>query len=151
MHKIAILTVLSASLFTGSMAFAQELSGMWQQIDDKTGSPKALIEMKSQADGSYTGTISKVTPRPGYTPREKCVKCPAPYKDQPILGLEVIHGLKPTTSNNFGHGRVLDPLTGKIYDLKGRISANGKRLTLRGYVGISAIGRTQTWIRQESN
>lgn len=149
MYKIAILTVFSASLFTGSMAFAQELSGLWQQIDDKTGSPKALIEMKTQADGSYTGTINKVTPRSGYTPREKCVKCPPPYTDKPILGLDVIKGLKPTTKNNYAHGRVLDPLTGKIYDLKGRISANGKRLTLRGYIGISAIGRTQTWIRQD--
>ena len=62
MHKIAALTIISASLFTGSMAFAQELSGLWQQIDDKTGSPKALIEMKTEADGSYTGTITKVTP-----------------------------------------------------------------------------------------
>ena len=74
MHKIAALTIISASLFTGSMAFAQELSGLWQQIDDKTGSPKALIEMKTEADGSYTGTITKVTPRQGYTPREKCIK-----------------------------------------------------------------------------
>lgn len=149
MHKIAALTIISASLFTGSMAFAQELSGLWQQIDDKTGSPKALIEIKTEADGSYTGTITKVTPRQGYTPREKCIKCPAPYTDKPILGLDVIKGLKPTTKNNFAHGQVLDPLTGKIYDLKGRISANGKRLTLRGYIGISAIGRTQTWIRQD--
>ena len=59
MYKIAILTVFSASLFTGSMAFAQELSGLWQQIDDKTGSPKALIEMKTQADGSYTERLLK--------------------------------------------------------------------------------------------
>ncbi|MBA4070126.1 MAG: DUF2147 domain-containing protein, partial [Acinetobacter sp.] len=120
MYKIALLTVFSASLFTSSLAFAQELSGLWQQIDDKTGSPKALIEMKTQADGSYTGTITKVTPRPGYTPREKCVKCPPPYTDKPILGLDVIKGLKPTNKNNYAHGRVLDPLTGKIYDLKGR-------------------------------
>ena len=33
--------------------------------------------------------------------------------------------------------------------LKGRLASNNKRLTLRGYVGISAIGRTQTWIRQQ--
>lgn len=76
-------------------------------------------------------------------------KVPTPYTDKPILGLEIIKGLKPTSKNNYGHGQILDPLTGKIYDLKGRISANGKRLTLRGYIGISAIGRTQTWIRQD--
>src|SRR5690606_27007742 len=149
MQKIAILGVFTASIVTCSMAFAQELSGFWQQIDDKTGSPKALIEMKTQADGSYTGTITKVTPRPGYTPREKCVKCPPPYTDKPILGLDVIKGLKPTNKNNYAHGRVLDPLTGKIYDLKGAISANGQPLALSGYIRISRIGRTTTGIRQD--
>ena len=56
MRKIAIAGTFAAALFTGSMALAQDLSGLWQQIDDKTGSPKALIEIKNQADGSYTGT-----------------------------------------------------------------------------------------------
>lgn len=138
---------LASLALTSSMVFAQDLSGLWLQIDDKTGSPKAIIEISQKSDGSFSGVINKVTPRPGYTPKETCVNCPAPYTGKPILGLEVIKGLKSTTPNNYGGGRVLDPLTGKIYDLKGRISSNGKRLTLRGYIGISAIGRTQTWIR----
>ena len=52
-------------------------------------------------------------------------------------------------NNNYADGRILDQLTGKMYSLKGRLASNNKRLTLRGYVGISAIGRTQTWIRQQ--
>lgn len=147
---IKIYSIFVTMLFMSSISFAQNLTGTWQQIDDKTGSPKALIEIKQLNDGSYVGNITKVTPRQGYTPRETCFKCPEPYTNQPILGLEVFKGLKHTTPDNYGHGRVLDPLTGKIYDLKGRISTNGKRLTLRGYLGISAIGRTQTWIRSNS-
>ncbi|MDD2946969.1 MAG: DUF2147 domain-containing protein [Acinetobacter sp.] len=42
---------------------------------------------------------------------------------------------------------VIDPLAGKIYDAKVRLNASGKRLTLRGYIGISALGRSQTWLR----
>jgi uncharacterized protein (DUF2147 family) len=148
MKKSKLGLILIATCMTGSL-YAQELSGLWQQIDDKTGSPKALIEIKAQPDGSYTGTIKKITPRQGYVPQEKCIKCPAPYTDKPILGLEVFKGLKPTTGNNYAQGRVIDPLSGKIYDLKARLSASGKRLNIRGYIGISALGRSQTWIRQD--
>ncbi|RKG30524.1 DUF2147 domain-containing protein [Acinetobacter tianfuensis] len=132
-----------------SAAFAQDLTGIWKQIDDKTGSPKALIEIKKDSNSTFSGKIIKVTPRPGYTPKEKCINCPPPYKDQPILGLEVFKGLKHESENIYEDGKILDPLSGKIYNLKGKLTSNGKRLHLRGYIGISAIGRTQTWIRQE--
>ena len=44
-------------------------------------------------------------------------------------------------------GKVLDPISGKVYKGKARLSANGKRLTLRGYVGVSVIGRSVTWVK----
>lgn len=133
-----------------SSAFAQDLSGTWQQIDDKTGSPKAIIEIRKDSNGTFTGKIVKVTPRPGYTPRDTCNNCPAPYTNKPILGMDVLTGLKHIQgTNNYDKGRVIDPLAGKIYDAKVRINANGKRLTLRGYMGVSALGRSQTWIRQD--
>lgn len=131
-------------------AFAQDLAGTWQQIDDKTGSPKAIIEIRKENNGTYVGKIVKVTPRPGYTPQKTCNNCPAPYTNQPILGMDVLTGLKPVEgTNNYEKGKVIDPLAGKIYDAKVRLSANGKRLTLRGYMGVSALGRSQTWIRQD--
>ena len=149
MKKIAITTTFFVALFSSFSIFAQDIIGTRIQIDDKTGSPKALIEIQKQTDGSYAGKIIKVTPRPGYTPRETCFQCPPPYTNQPILGLEIFKGLKQVNGNNYANGRVLDPLTGKIYGLKGRMTPNGKRLILRGYVGISALGRTQTWIRND--
>ncbi|OAL80851.1 signal peptidase [Acinetobacter sp. SFB] len=149
MKKIAIATSFFVALFSSFSIFAQEIAGTWIQIDDKTGSPKALIQIEKQNNESYTGKIIKVTPRPGYKPRETCYRCPPPYTDQPILGLEVFKDLKHIEGNNYANGRVLDPLTGKIYGLKGRVSANGKRFILRGYVGISALGRTQTWIKSD--
>ncbi|KAB0630121.1 DUF2147 domain-containing protein [Acinetobacter gandensis] len=134
----------------GSSAFAQDLLGTWQQIDDKTGSPKAIIEIRKDSNGTFTGKIVKVTPRPGYTPRDTCNNCPAPYTNKPILGMDILTGLKHVQgTNNYDKGRVIDPLAGKIYDAKVRINANGKRLTLRGYMGVSALGRSQTWIRQD--
>ena len=132
----------------GSSAFAQDLSGTWQQIDDKTGSPKAVIEIRKEANQTYTGKIIKVTPRPGYTPRELCNKCPEPYTNQPILGMDILKGLQQVkNSNNYEKGRVIDPLAGRIYDAKIRLNSTGKRLTLRAYMGVSTLGRSQTWIR----
>ena len=147
--KKNILLVTFASLFFSSNVLAQDLSGTWQQIDDKTGSPKAIIEIHKSSNNTFTGKVVKITPRLGYTPRENCVNCPAPYTDQPILGLEIFKNLKFEGENLYAGGQILDPLSGKIYNLKGKQSTNGKRLLLRGYIGISAIGRTQTWIRQE--
>ena len=147
MKKLKVSLLFLAAVMSGS-AFAQDLSGTWQQIDDKTGSPKAVIEIRKEANQTYTGKIVKVTPRPGYTPRELCNKCPAPYTDQPILGMDILKGLQQVkNSNNYEKGRVIDPLAGRIYDAKIRLNSTGKRLTLRAYMGVSTLGRSQTWIR----
>ena len=147
-QKLALgIAVIFGSLST--LAMAQDLTGTWQQIDDKTGSPKAVIEIRKEANQTYTGKIIKVTPRPGYTPRELCNKCPAPYTNQPILGMDVLKGLKHTGGLNYSGGKIIDPLSGHIYSTKAKLSNNGKRLTMRGYVGVSALGRSQTWIKSD--
>ncbi|MBV7619401.1 DUF2147 domain-containing protein, partial [Escherichia coli] len=69
--------------------------------------------------------------------------------NKPILGLDVLTGLKDAGNNNFSQGKLIDPLSGNIYNTKAKLSANGKRLILRGYVGVSALGRSQTWIKQD--
>ena len=148
MKKYLLIGAFASLMFSGSL-FAADITGTWQSIDDKTGSPKALIEITQAENGTFTGKIVKVTPRVGYTPKTMCVNCPAPYTNKPIVGLEIIKGLQHVDNNNYANGRILDPLTGKMYSLKGRLASNNKRLTLRIYVGTSAIGRTQTWIRQQ--
>lgn len=63
--------------------------------------------------------------------------------------MDVLTGLKHTEGENYTGGRIIDPLSGKIYSMKAKLSSNGKRLQLRGYVGVSALGRNQTRIRQD--
>ncbi|ENX39542.1 DUF2147 domain-containing protein [Acinetobacter courvalinii] len=141
--SILFLTMIS------SFSFAQDITGLWQSIDDKTGAPKGIVEIRQEANGTYTGKVVKITPRTGYVPKEICVDCPAPYTNKPIIGLDVVTGLKHSEGLNYTSGRILDPNTGKIYSMKAKLSANGKRLHLRGYLGISALGRNQIWIRTE--
>lgn len=141
MKKNILFAAFIGRFFSGNV-LANDLSGTWKTIDDKTGSSKAILEMRQESNGTYTAKIVKVTPRPGYTPKETCVNCPAPYTDKPILGLDILTGLKPAGNNQFVNAKVLDPLNGKIYSGKAKLSPNGKRLTLRGYVGVSALGRS---------
>ena len=148
MKKFKLASALVLSSFS-SMIWANDITGLWKNIDDKTGSSKAVLEIRQESNDSYTAKIIKVTPRPGYTPKETCVSCPAPYTNKPILGLDVLTGLKADGDNNYAGGKILDPLSGKIYSTKAKLSPNGKRITLRGYVGVSALGRSQTWIRHE--
>lgn len=136
------------SIISG-LSFAEDISGLWQSIDDKTGAPKGLVEIRQEANGTYTGKIVKLTPRIGYKPKEICVDCPAPYTNKPIIGLDTMTDLKHSEGLNYINGRILDPNTGKIYSMKAKLSANGKRLHLRGYLGVSALGRNQIWIRME--
>ena len=147
MKKQIFLVTLAGLVLSGNL-FAQDLSGTWQQIDDKTGSPKAIIEIRKEANDTFTGKIVKVTPRPGYSPRETCNNCPAPYTNQPILGMDLIKGLKHVPgTNNYEKGRIIDPLVGKVYDTKIKLNSTGNRLTLRAYMGVSSLGRSQTWLR----
>ena len=139
------LAIAFATTVMGSTAFAEDISGTWKNIDDKTGSSKAILDIRQESNGTYTAKIVKVTPRPGYTPKETCINCPAPYTNKPILGMDVMKGLKHSGDTNYTGGKTL---SGNIYSCKAKLSSNGKRLTLRGYVGISALGRSQTWIRE---
>lgn len=148
MKKLKLISALMLSSFS-SLLWANDITGLWRNIDDKTGSSKAVLEIRQESNGTYVAKIIKVTPRPGYTPKETCIDCPAPYTNKPILGLDVLTGLKADGDNTYVGGKILDPLSGKIYSTKVKLSPNGKRITLRGYVGVSALGRSQTWIRQD--
>ena len=133
-------------------AFSATFEGFWHSIDDRTGEKLSIVEIRKGADGRYHGKIAYRYPVPGGAALTNCTKCPPPYTNQPILGLEFFSGFKedPDKRNAYVDGKVLEPKSGKIYKGKANLSADGKRLRLRGYVGVSALGRTQVWIRTDN-
>ena len=46
-------------------------------------------------------------------------------------------------------GEILDPESGKIYRVKMKLIDGGKKLEVRGFIGISLLGRSQIWLREE--
>ena len=134
-----------------SYTSAADIAGVWRTIDDKTGYVRAHIKITKSDNGVYTGTIIQDFPAPGETPLLQCNNCPAPYTNKPLIGLDILKNLKadPKHPNLYIGGSVLDPRVGKIYHGKAKLNASGNKMTLRGYIGISIVGRSQTWIRQE--
>ena len=132
-------------------AFSATIEGFWHSIDDRTGEKLSIVEIRKGADGTFRGKILYRYPVPGGVALTHCTKCPPPYTNQPIVGLEFFSGFKQDEKNPnlYVDGRVLEPKSGKIYKGKANLSADGKRLRLRGYVGVSALGRTQVWIRTD--
>jgi uncharacterized protein (DUF2147 family) len=120
------------------MSFAQ-IEGKWKTIDDETKQAKSIVEIYKKSDGKYYGKISQLLIKPA---NPNCTECKDDRKNKPILGMEIIRGLKKD-GNEFTGGTITDPKTGKTY--KCTITKSGDNLNVRGYIGLSLIGRTQTW------
>jgi uncharacterized protein (DUF2147 family) len=122
-------------------------AGKWMTIDDKSGKPGGLIRIEL-VDGQYQGWIEKIFPDPDEDPNPKCVYCAGVRKNQPVVGLNFMWGLKKQ-GDEFSGGEILDPRSGKIYRARLRLQDGGKKLDVRGYIGISLLGRSQVWNRAE--
>nr|GEU28642.1 hypothetical protein [Tanacetum cinerariifolium] len=112
-----LLAAAAAALLTLAPAFAADLTspvGLWQNIDDETGKPKALIRI-TDTGGALQGQIEKLFREPGEEQNPTCVKCEGAKKDQPITGMVILSGLKKDGDEYTG-GEILDPAKGKRGD-----------------------------------
>jgi uncharacterized protein (DUF2147 family) len=118
--------------------------GLWKTVDDKTGMARALVRIYIN-DGKYFGRIEQSF-APGAESR-RCAVCSDERKDQPIIGLVIVRNMMPH-DGEYGGGDILDPDTGSVYRCKFHLEHDGTILVVRGYIGISLMGRSQTWQRQ---
>jgi uncharacterized protein (DUF2147 family) len=120
-------------------------AGWWQPIDAKTGKPEGLIKIY-QEHGLFFARIEPSSSSDDSS--QKCSRCTDERRDQPIIGLVLIRNMRLQGDEYVG-GDVLDPDTGRIYGCKFRLADGGRKLIMRGYLGISLIGHSQTWQRVE--
>lgn len=146
--KIALAVALATSFVSvASAADSMSPVGLWKTIDDKTGKPKSLVRI-ADVGGELRGTVEKLFREPSEDPNPKCDKCTDERKDKPVIGMTIITGMK-ADGDHFVGGQILDPNNGKIYKSKMEIEDKGKKLKVRGYIGVPMLGRSQVWVREE--
>lgn len=120
---------------------AQSVIGTWKTMDDKTGNVKSHVTI-SNIDGKLTGKVVKLINPKGYN----CIECKGDKKDQPIIGMEILWGLSSDGIGKWSGGKIMDPENGKTYKCNIQLK-DDHELNVRGYIGFSLLGRTQTWQR----
>jgi uncharacterized protein (DUF2147 family) len=127
--------------------------GVWNTADND-----AKIEMY-KCGGGYCGRIVYLD-EPNYPADDKQGMAGLPMVDRnnpnpslrrrSLVGLTFLEGFHYLGDNVWDGGRIYNPENGKIY--KARISlADGDHILLRGYWGITLLGKTETWVRIASD
>lgn len=70
-------------------------------------------------------------------------------RTRPLCGLQIGMNFHLANSSRAEGGQLYDPVSGRTYS--GMITRDGDKLKLRGYVGISLFGRTETWTQAPAN
>ena len=123
--------------------------GLWEQVDENSGKAESWFRI-TERNGVYEGTIVKFFPRPGDDPNWICDKCQGAERGVPVLGMTLIKGMR-RNGDSYEDGTIMDPRDGQVYRALMRLSPDGQKLEVRGYLGISLFGRSQTWNRLPDN
>jgi uncharacterized protein (DUF2147 family) len=129
--------------------FAQAATpvGTWQTIDDQTGKPKAIIQIVDDGSGQLSGKVVRGIGEFDH-PDRRCTACTDERKDQLVKGMTIITGMRQN-GDAWDGGQILDPESGKLYKCRMKMEDGGQKLVVRGYIGVSLLGRSQTWLRQQ--
>jgi len=144
MKRFWIITIMMIVLLA-SNAFAQKadtILGKWY-----TAGEKALVEIYKSGD-SYCGKIIwlKEPKNENGTDKMDIYNPDESLKRRPVIGLDIVEGFKFKGKNKWVNGKIYDPDNGKTYSCK--MTLVGDELKVRGYIGISLIGRTTIWTRE---
>jgi uncharacterized protein (DUF2147 family) len=123
--------------------------GLWEPVDEKSGKPETWFKI-TERNGIYQGNIVKIFFKPGEDENWTCDKCEGDERGKPVLGLALIKGMK-RNGNSYEEGTIMDPRDGSVYRALMKLSPDGQKLEVRGYLGISLFGRSQTWNRLPDN
>ena len=134
-----------------SAAFAVEESEVLAEWLVETGD--ARVEIYKAADGTYEGRLCWLK-EPEYPagdpeagkPRRDRDNPDKALRDRPIQGLVFMTGFKFDGDGKWKGGKVYDAESGKTYSCKMTLK-DRDTLEIRGYIGVSLLGRNQTWKR----
>ena len=123
--------------------------GLWEQVDENSNKPESWFKI-TERNGMYEGNLVKIFFKPGEDENWVCSKCEGSEKGAPVLGLTLIKGMK-RNGMSYEEGTIMDPRDGSVYRALMKLSPDGQKLEVRGYLGISLFGRSQVWNRLPDN
>jgi len=148
-------------LAVAGSAVAQDgdaILGLWA-TDPEGGGGEAHVRIYKE-DGKYFGEIvwlaEPVYPDddPKGTPGEKKTDLNNPDPDlqgEPVIGLLITKDFVYNGKGLWHKGTIYDPDNGKTYKCKIKYGDSDKVLKVRGYIGVSMLGRTTYWTRVEDD
>ena len=140
------LTFAAAGLFLATAAVAEEPGAVGYWITPDHG---AVVQV-SQCGEALCGTVVglRTDRKANEEPLDSQNSDPA-KRSRPRCGLLMMGSLKPASGSTtkWGDGWVYDPESGSTYSAQMQLDGPNT-LNLRGYMGISLLGRTQTWTRE---
>lgn len=131
-------------LFAYLCAFAQEsdaIVGKWY-TEDKG----AKIEIFKQNGKFYGKIVWLKEPNRNGKPKMDDFNPDAKLKTRPLIGLQMLKDFVFDSKGKWKSGEIYDPKNGKTYSCKITM-VSWDKLNVRGYIGISLIGRTSEWTR----
>lgn len=135
-------------LFSATNVRAQNpacIAGQWTSDD-----ASARILIFPTKSGKYAGKVVWLKePNHEGKPKHDSRNPDEKLRERPIIGLIILKGFEKAGDKTFDGGTIYDPKAGKTYDAKITCLDGGKKLSIRGYVGISLIGRSTVWKRAE--
>jgi uncharacterized protein (DUF2147 family) len=144
--RAAGLMVLGLFGLAPSLAAGPDIKGVWAQLDEDTHKDQALIEISSQGS-LYFGRIIKYYPDPGESADPICTACKGDKRGRHLIGIEVIENVR-RHGDVFDGGTITDPDDGGVYNVILKPSADGRNLSVTGYIGSPLLGETRVWKRR---
>lgn len=133
-----LLTIYCIS-FTG---ISQTIFGTWNTYDDVSKELESVIEIYEKDGEAFAKIIDIIDSEKRSS---VCINCSGKLKNQPILNMNILSGLKKK-GEEWSGGKILDPKNGKSYKCYIKL-IDKNTLKLRGYIGFSVFGRTAIWKR----
>lgn len=141
MKKLSLFVVL---LLISTLSFAQDITqGTWYN-EEKS----AKIQFFKQGDKTFGKIIWLKEPNDGGKPRTDKENPDEKLRSRPLIGLVNLKDFKQASKDTWEDGEVYDPKNGKTYSCKMTLSSP-TRLDVRGFIGISIIGRTSHFTKAD--
>jgi uncharacterized protein (DUF2147 family) len=149
-----VLSTLCASVYTPAAAAETGVQnssshspvGLWKTVDDATGKVKSVVSIWVENNKLY-GRVQKLVDPDPKDPNPTCNDCTGDQKGKRVIGLRILWDLQKD-GDGWSGGSILDPANGKTYKCLLSVEDGGRKLKVRGYIGLSLLGRTQYWLRE---